>query len=85
VKIFLDASVGERARRRQRELAGRGLESPVEQVRREIEERDRRDRERALAPLVPARDAIVVDTSGMTVGEQIDAVLKAVETRVPPS
>ena len=85
VKIFLDASVEERARRRHRELATRGIESPLEQVRREIEDRDRRDRERALAPLVPAHDAIVVDTSGMTVEQQIDAVLKAVETRVSPS
>ncbi len=82
VKIFLDASVEERARRRQRELAARGIELPVAQVQREIEERDRRDRERALAPLVPAHDAIVVDTSGMSVGEQIEAVLKAVEARV---
>ena len=85
VKIFLDASVEERARRRHRELAARGIELALAQVRSEIEERDRRDRERALAPLVPARDAIVVDTSGMTVAQQIDAVLKAVETRVSPS
>jgi cytidylate kinase len=85
VKIFLDASVEERARRRQRELSARGLDQTLEQVKREIEERDRRDRERALAPLVPAKGAIVVDTSGMTVRAQIDAVLKAVETRVSPS
>jgi cytidylate kinase len=85
VKIFLDASVEERAQRRHRELAARGINLPLAQVLREIEERDRRDRERELAPLVPAQGAIVVDTSGMTVGEQIDAVLKAVETRVSPS
>ena len=85
VKIFLDASVEERARRRHRELAARGIALALEQVRSEIEERDRRDRERALAPLVPAKGAIVVDTSGMTVAQQIDAVLKAVETRVSPS
>jgi len=53
-------------------------------VRAEIEARDRRDRERDIAPLVPATDALVVDTSGMTVDEQIGAVLRAVETRVGP-
>jgi cytidylate kinase len=85
VKIYLDASVEERARRRHRELLGRGLDVPLEQVRAELESRDRRDRERALAPLVPARDAIVVDTSGMSVETQIEAVLKAVEEKVGPS
>ena len=85
VKIFLDASVEERARRRHRELAARGLELDVVQVRVEIERRDRRDRERDVAPLVPAPDAIVLDTSGMTVEEQIDAVLRAVEAKVGPS
>jgi len=85
VKIYLDASVEERARRRHRELLERGLNVPLEQVRAELESRDRRDRERALAPLVPARDAIVVDTSGMSVETQIEAVLKAVEEKVGPS
>jgi cytidylate kinase len=82
VKVFLVATVDERARRRQRELAGRGVEQPLADVRAEIEERDRRDRERNIAPLVPASDAVVVDTSGMTVDEQIRSVLEAVESRV---
>jgi cytidylate kinase len=85
VKIYLDASVDERARRRQKELTARGLESDLAQVRSEIEQRDRRDRERILAPLVPANDAIVVDTSGMSVEGQVDAVLKAVEEKVGPT
>ena len=85
VKIFLDASVDERARRRQKELAARGLDSPLAEVKAEIERRDRRDRERELAPLVSAADAIVVDTSGMSVEAQVDAVLKAVEEKVGPS
>jgi cytidylate kinase len=83
-KIFLDASVEERARRRHRELAARGLELDVAQVRAEIERRDRRDREREVAPLVPADDAIVIDTSGMSVEQQVDAVLEAVRARVAP-
>ena len=85
VKIYLDASVDERAKRRQKELTARGLESDLAQVKSEIEQRDRRDRERILAPLVPATDAIVVDTSGMSVEQQVDAVLKAVEEKVGPT
>ena len=81
-KIFLDASVEERARRRHRELAARGLEVDVATVQAEIERRDRRDRERDVAPLVPAPDAIVLDTSGMGVDEQVRAVLRAVEVRL---
>jgi cytidylate kinase len=85
VKIYLDATVDERAQRRQRELASRGHDEPLAEVKAEIERRDRRDRERELAPLVPATDAIVVDTSGMSVAAQVDAVLKAVEEKVGPS
>ena len=84
-KIFLDASLDERARRRHRELAARGLDLDVIEVRTEIERRDRRDRERITAPLVPAPDAVVLDTSGMSVEEQIKAVLRAVEARVGPA
>ncbi len=84
VKIFLVASVDERSRRRQKELAARGVEQALDTVRAEIEARDRRDRERDIAPLVPAADATVVDTSGMTVDEQIQAVLRAVASRVGP-
>jgi cytidylate kinase len=85
VKIFLDATVEERAQRRHRELQGRGLDLPLAQVRAEIEQRDRRDRERELAPLVPAADAVVVDTSGMSVKTQVEAVLNAVKEKVGPS
>jgi cytidylate kinase len=85
VKIYLDASVDERARRRQKELTARGIDAALAVVHDEIQRRDRRDRERALAPLVPAPDAIVVDTSGMSVEAQVDAVLRAVEEKVGPS
>jgi len=59
VKIYLDASVEERARRRARDLQERGIASPLEQVREEIERRDRRDRDRAQSPLKPSPDAKV--------------------------
>ncbi len=93
VKVYLDADPGERAKRRvdQRHLAdgGSGAEkqngsasgSPsaeVEAVRREIEERDRRDRERTIAPLRSAEDAIIVDTTDSSVEDVLDRVEKIV-------
>ncbi len=81
VKVFLDASVEERARRRHRELVAGGLAADPDEVRRDIERRDRRDRERNVAPLFPAADAGVIDTTGHTIEEQVAAVLRAVEAR----
>jgi CMP/dCMP kinase len=78
VKIYLDASVEERARRRARDLQERGIASPLEQVREEIERRDRRDRDRAQSPLKPSPDAKVIDTTGMDLEPQVEAVLSVV-------
>lgn len=75
VKVFLTASVEERARRRYRELRGRGVAVTLEEVRRVEEERDRRDRSRAHSPLQPAADAVVLDTTGLTVDEAVQSVL----------
>jgi cytidylate kinase len=64
VKIFLDASVAERARRRWEELkASGGTAADLDETRREIEERDRRDSERDVAPLRKAQDALMIDSS----------------------
>lgn len=70
VKLYLTGSADERARRRFEELRGRGDGRIYARVLAEIEERDRRDSTRSVAPLMPAPDAIVIDTTGMT----IDAV-----------
>jgi len=78
VKVFLDADVETRARRRCRELQSRGLAARLEDVRADLARRDDRDRNRADSPLKPAPDAIVVDTSGMELEAQILAVLKVV-------
>ena len=78
VKIFLEADLDTRAERRCRELQQAGLGVTRERVREELERRDARDRGRADSPLVPAQDAIVVDTSGMDVSRQAKAVLSAV-------
>jgi cytidylate kinase len=81
VKIFLDATLDERVRRRHLELIARGHPTDPAQVRAEMAERDRRDREREVAPLRPAADALVIDCTGLTVEGQIAAVLDAVRVR----
>ena len=74
VKIFLVASTGERARRRWAELTARGESADLAQIEREIEERDVRDRTRAHSPLVPAADALLVDTTSEGVEEVVARV-----------
>jgi cytidylate kinase len=66
LKVFLTASIDERARRRHRELASHGHEVSLASLRREIAERDRLDSTRAHSPLKPADDAVVLDTTGKT-------------------
>jgi cytidylate kinase len=83
-KIFLTASAQERARRRQRELATRGVRVPLEQMVRDIEERDARDRGRETSPLRPAPDAVVVDCTAFELNEQVAAVSRVVEALVAP-
>ena len=79
VKIFLDADAEERARRRYREAPQDGT---VEQVAREMRERDQRDRSRAEAPLQQAPDAVYVDSTGLTPEEVEEAILKVIRARV---
>jgi cytidylate kinase len=78
-KFYLDATPGERARRRLNEFEERGEAADFDQVKREIDERDHRDSTRALSPLTRARDAIIVDTTSMTPGEVVDRILRIVE------
>ncbi|MBI5709630.1 MAG: (d)CMP kinase [Candidatus Eisenbacteria bacterium] len=78
VKIFLDADLATRARRRARELEQRGIPVPLEQVSEELERRDRRDRSRADSPLRPADGAVVVDCSTMDVDGVVAEVLRVV-------
>lgn len=78
VKIFLTADLQERARRRQQELQQKGQDVPLPVVRKEVEARDRADRERAVAPLRQADDAVVVDTTHLSVDEQVQAIVDLV-------
>ena len=81
LKLFLDASIEVRARRRCDEERERGRKVSVEQIRVELEGRDRRDRERTATPLVKATDAIFLDTSGMSLDRVVEHVLEIVSTR----
>lgn len=78
VKIFLEASLDERARRRSEEETLSGRHVTLDQVRKEIAERDRRDCEREATPLVKAEDATLIDTSSMPLEAVIDRVLEIV-------
>ena len=80
-KIFLTASAGERARRREEELASRGERRPRQDLLNEILRRDRLDTEREVSPLKAADDAVVVQTDGLSVKEALERVLGAISQR----
>jgi len=81
VKIYLDADLDTRARRRCRELHSRGIAVTLEAVREDLARRDERDRTRSDSPLRAAEGARIVDTSGMELEEQVKAVLDLVTVR----
>ena len=78
VKIFLIASVEERAKRRYEENIKKGIASSMEELKKEIEERDRIDTNREASPLIKAKDAIEVDTTSLSINEVAGEILKAV-------
>jgi len=75
VKVFVTASVEERARRRYKQLIAKGISVTMESLLRDIRERDARDAGRAAAPLKPAVDATLLDTTEMTIEAAIERVL----------
>jgi cytidylate kinase len=82
-KIFLDASAEERAGRRYKQLKDKGIDVNLSGLIAEIEERDDRDRNRSVAPLVPAKDAQVIDSTKMSVEEVVDSVLQTLGQAYP--
>jgi cytidylate kinase len=78
VKIFLKASIQERAKRRYIELEKKGVKVNLQEIKRELIERDKIDSSRDVAPLKPANDAYIVDNSDMTIHEQVEEVLKII-------
>lgn len=81
-KFFLDADVNTRAVRRQQDLTGAGRSAHLEQTKQEIETRDQRDRSRAIAPLVLAADAEVIDSSVLTVDQVLDRMLATIAAKL---
>ena len=81
VKLFIHASVAERSRRRVAELRDRGMDARLEDVLRDMKERDTRDRTRATAPLVPADDATVIDTTHLDADAVFDVAMSVILTR----
>jgi cytidylate kinase len=75
LKVFLTASAEERARRRHKQLIEKGISSTIESLLRDIRERDARDAGRSAAPLKPASDAVILDTTDMTITAAIEFVL----------
>lgn len=82
VKLFVTASAKERARRRWLELRGRGQDVTLSAIERDIAARDARDIGRSDAPLVAARDALVIDTSAFDRDQAIETVIEAVERKL---
>jgi cytidylate kinase len=82
LKIFLTASAEERARRRHKQLMEKGVTVNLADLSQEIEERDRRDSDRPVAPLRPAEDAVVLDSTGLRIDEVVDKVLALARNRL---
>ena len=82
LKVFLTADAAVRAKRRYLELTAKGVESSLEKIEREILERDERDRNRPVAPLRQAKDAVLLDTSDMTIEEVTEKIVELARERM---
>jgi cytidylate kinase len=79
LKVFLDATPDERARRRHAQHLEQGIESSLEKTKKEVEERDRRDSTRSVSPLVQAPDAVYLDSTALTAEEVVDVIVRLAE------
>ncbi len=75
VKIFLTASIEERAMRRAKELQERGYDVKLEDIKRDIAARDKADSEREISPLMQAEDAVLLDTTSLSIDEVVEKIL----------
>jgi len=81
LKIFLTASVSERAQRRYKQLIAKGIDAILPDLLRDLKERDRRDSERPVSPLKPAEDAVILDSTVLTIEEVVNQVLNLFAAR----
>ena len=79
VKIFLVASVHERAVRRFKEIVEKGIDTPLDVLEKEIEERDYKDSHRKISPLTQAKDAVLVDTTSLSIEEVVAKIMEIIE------
>jgi len=82
IKIFLTASISERARRRWLELTAKGYAVDLAELQAEIACRDKADCEREIAPLIQAADAVLVDTTALTIPQAVDTILELCEAKI---
>ena len=82
LKIYLTASVHTRALRRYKELIERGEDCSLEDIEKDIEERDYRDMHRETAPLCQAEDAVLIDSSEMTIDEVVERIISLAKSRM---
>ncbi|MGE6258855.1 (d)CMP kinase [Heyndrickxia sporothermodurans] len=82
LKVFLLASVEERAQRRHDENIAKGFSSDLEQLKKEIEQRDKLDSEREVSPLKKAEDAIVIDTTSLTIDDVVERIMNLANERI---
>jgi 3-phosphoshikimate 1-carboxyvinyltransferase len=75
LKVFLTASAAMRAERRHKQLISKGIPANIDSLRADLEARDARDRNRSVAPLKPAGDAVLLDNSGLSIDASVDQVL----------
>ena len=78
-KFFVTANAEARARRRQRELAHAGVSQPIHMVMDELRQRDERDENRAHAPMKPAENAVIVDTSDLSIMQVVDMLVRRIQ------
>ncbi|MHC4727907.1 MAG: (d)CMP kinase [Planctomycetota bacterium] len=79
IKFYLKADLAERAKRRQADLRAKGVDQSLEQIQKAIGNRDKSDRDRAVGPLVPAEDAVIIDTTDLTIEGVVEKLLSYVK------
>jgi cytidylate kinase len=82
VKIFMLAHPRERAVRRSKELAAKGITTEIDELEREIAERDNKDTNRSISPLTKSDDAILLDTTNLTIEEQVEFIVKKAKEKL---
>jgi cytidylate kinase len=83
LKVYLTANADERARRRHNQLKEKGLTVTIADLSQEIRDRDLRDSSRPVAPLRPAEDAVLLDSTGLSIEQVVDQVLALARSRLP--